>query len=91
MSEILQHVLTIEFFARGLEIQSNFTRYVESNFSIIFQTHFKTWNRWQYAEYEDHKHITWYGWYGERSWAFNHCSHGLIAANLRGKKALFEG
>ena len=41
MSEILQHVLTIEFFARGLEIQSNFTRYVESNFSIIFKTHFK--------------------------------------------------
>lgn len=91
MSEILQHVLTIEFFARGLEIQSNFTRYVESNFSIIFKTHFKTWNRWQHAEYEDHKHITWYGWYGERSWAFNHCSHGLIAANLREKKALFEG
>lgn len=39
MSEILQHVLTIEFFASGLEIQSNFTRYVESNFSIAFKTH----------------------------------------------------
>ena len=39
MSEILQHVLTIEFFAIGLEIQSNFTRYVESNFSIVFTTH----------------------------------------------------
>ena len=39
-SEILliKHVLTIKSFASGLEIQSNFTRYVKNNFSMIFKT-----------------------------------------------------